>query len=157
MKKLDLKKFPHLTDLHEEIIKYELLVGKLKIRKQLIQQKCLDTKAEAYDRNEAEILSVKTDLELRKLYNSVLQKKEHFKNLSGITQECVDDMDKNYDTLVSEAREVQSENEKVAEIISEGRWEEIPTNMEAKIDIYLKLKEVLRPKEEPKSHLSVVE
>lgn len=119
--KLDLEKFPTIKQFADGIEKMDNDLAKYKsIRKKLNER----------------IKKVST---LREEY---FVKREH---LTAVTSKYMVEVNENFDSLLEEANSKKDTNETIANVLKDGIMDEIETNYDRKIMVYMGLKEILRP------------
>ena len=98
----------------------------------------------SYDRNEANLLKISTQNELAALKRDVKEKELYFIDYMKQYIEDMEEVESNFDRVVSEAKEKAKTNENLRLFLSKIIWENLEKNTEAKIYFFKQIKKQLK-------------
>lgn len=142
--KIVMSKFPYLSSQKEGIQNLKKIVELMNNRKKLIGEN--KSSLNPYEQNEQEILLWKTNKELSSAYKDLSDREIKFKELHNFYSEFLDEVSKNFDAIMKEAKKQKDANEKIKEQLESFKTIDFEENWEAKIHLYHKLKELLEYK-----------
>lgn len=100
------------------------------------------TKSE-YEQNEIEISNIKTQAEIDSLRKVILAREEYFRQFMQKFAVDAEEADKNMDNILVAAKNKASRNPELQRTLDSVNWDFVATDMEAKVKLYNKLKDLL--------------
>lgn len=142
--KIVMSKFPYLSSQKEGITNLKKIIALLSNRKQYLGEN--KASLSPYEQNEQEILLWKTNKELSSAYKDLSDREIKFKELHTFYSDFLDEVSKNFEAIMKEAKKRKDTNEKIKEQLDSFKTIDFEDNWEAKIHLYHKLKELLEYK-----------
>jgi hypothetical protein len=142
--KIQMDKFPHLSNVKKTITSIKKEIELLNKRKSLASQE-IESLVSAYSKNEIEIVVLRTDRELARLYKTLNEQESHFKDYKEKLSSLIDEVNENYDTFIKEKRKSIIADEKIRQLFDTYKQFDFDANWEAKIMLYHELKELEKP------------
>lgn len=142
--KIVMSKFPHLSNVKNNISTMQREIELLNKRKRLWTADLANKTP--YEQNEMELLILRTDRELSRLFKGLSDQEIHFKNYKANLDENIKKLNLNYDEFVDECKKLKSTNEEVKKIFDEFTQFDFNANWEAKVMFYASLKRATEPK-----------
>lgn len=144
---LDLEKYPHLIEVQKRANELTLYIEKLNKRKVLLNnQQAIKNE---FERNEDEILLIKTDWELAKSHKNLAEKTEYIREFIDRLQKYIPEINENYTAMLEKANNylannLKSKNNELVKALK-TEFEEVSKtdlneNWEVRIKHYLVLK-----------------
>jgi hypothetical protein len=112
MQKLEFneKKFPHLTNVKETAEQLTQYIEKLNKRKLIIATQNNDRSD--FEKNEDEILLIKTDWELGKSHKNLSEKTDYIRNFTEKLIEYIAEVNENYEAMIQKTNTFYNDNRK---------------------------------------------
>lgn len=154
--KIVMSKFPHLSNVKNNISSIQREIELLNKRKRLWAAEIVNLSP--FEQNELEIKMLRTDRELSKLFKGLNEQETHFKNYKDKLDSTIKEMNRNYEEFVDSCKKFKSTNEDVKNAFEQYAVFDFNENWEAKVMFYASLKHALKPdaEKESESNLSVV-
>lgn len=144
-----MSKFPHLSNVKNNISTIQREIELLNKRKRLWAAE-VENKT-PFEQNELELLLLRTDRELSRLFKGLNEQETHFKNYKDKLEENIKQLNSNYDEFVESCKKLKSKNEDIKNAFDQYAVFDFNTNWEAKVMFYASLKHALEPKPEKES------
>ena len=144
-----MSKFPHLSNVKNNISTIQREIELLNKRKRLWAAE-VENKT-PFEQNELELLLLRTDRELSRLFKGLNEQETHFKNYKDKLEENIKQLNSNYDEFVESCKKLKSKNEDIKNAFDQYAVFDFNTNWEAKVMFYASLKHALEPKLEKES------
>lgn len=141
---LPIDKLPLLKNNVESIERNEKIVELLNKRKKIINSE-LENLDSAFEKNEREILLLKTDNELIKYHSDLFKRKMYVDDMKKSMTEILKEMDKEWSNVVEKAEAIKDKNPEVKKRIDAFDMNVMDANWELAIDFYLVLKDAINP------------
>lgn len=141
---LPIDKLPLLKNNVEIIERNEKIVELLNKRKRIINSE-IDSIESAYEKNEREIILLKTDGELIKYHSDLFKRKSYVEDLKGKIIDVLKEMDKEWSNIIEKAELIKEKNEEVKKRLDSFDMNKMDDNWELAIDFYLNLKGIIYP------------
>lgn len=145
-----LEKFPHLLNLKNTIEDMKRYIDLLNKRKVLLKEK--NTEKSEYEKNEDEIVIIRTNWELAKSHKNLREKENYFTEFCEKLEEHIKETNENFDDVVSKARNWRG-NKTIAEQLrvefETVEKEDLNKDWQMRIKHFITLKAIMNPK--PKS------
>ena len=142
--KIQMDKFPHLSNVKKTISTIKKEIDLLNKRKNLASQE-IEMLVSPFQKNETELLVVRTDRELGRLYKTLNEQESHFKNYKEKLTSLIDEVNDSFDDFVKEKRKSIISDEKIRQLFDTYKQFNFDENWEAKIMLYHELKELEKP------------
>lgn len=136
--------FPHLNNVKNTISTIKKEIDLLNKRKNLASQE-IEMLESPFKKNETELLIVRTDRELGRLYKTLNEQESHFKTYKEKISSLVDEVNLNFEEFVKEKRKSIISDEKIRLLFETYKQFDFEENWEAKIMFYHELKELEKP------------
>jgi hypothetical protein len=104
----DEKKFPHLTNVKDSAEQLTQYIEKLNKRKLIIATQNNDKSD--FEKNEDEILLIKTDWELGKSHKNLAEKTDYITNFTQKLVEYIDEVNENYEAMIEKTNTFYNNN-----------------------------------------------
>jgi hypothetical protein len=147
--KIVMSKFPHLSNVKNTISSMQREIELLNKRKRLWAAE-IENKT-PFEQNELELLILRTDRELSRLFKGLNEQENHFKNYKSKLDDNIKQLNLNYDEFVEECKKLKSSNEDIKNAFEQYAVFDFNENYEAKVMFYASLKHALEPKPEKES------
>lgn len=141
---LPIDKLPLLKNNVDTIERNEKIVELLNKRKKIINSE-IDSIDSAYEKNEREIILLKTDSELIKYHADLFKRKSYVEDLKGKIIDVLKEMDKEWSNIIERAELIKEKNEEVKKRLDSFDMNKMDANWELAIDFYLNLKGIIYP------------
>lgn len=154
--KIVMSKFPHLSNVKNNISSIQREIELLNKRKRLWTAEIANLSP--FEQNELEIKMLRTDRELSKLFKGLNEQETHFKNYKDKVDSTIKQLNQDYDQFVDSCKKLKSTNEDIKNAFEQYAVFDFEANWEAKVMFYASLRHALEPKpeKESESKLSVV-
>ena len=143
----DLDKFPHLLNLKNTIEDMKRYIDLLNKRKVLLKEK--NTEKTEYEKNEDEIVVIRTNWELAKAHKNLREKENYFTEFCEKLDEHIQEANDHYDEVVAKARAWKG-NKTIAEQLrvefDTVQKEDLNTDWQMRIKHFITLKAIMNPK-----------
>lgn len=96
-----------------------------------------------FQRNEIDILKYETVSIINNANNFIKKKEEEYRIELGEFYEDLNDLEKNYKTVVDTAKKKQSDNALIRHILYHTNWKYLDDNIDEKIKLFKDLKELI--------------
>ncbi len=137
--KMQMDKFPYLSNLKESISNLKIVIELYQKRKKLIGEN-KDSLSE-YEKNEIEIKIFLTNKDLANAFKDLNDRETKFKELYKFYSDNLNEVSISFEDVLSQAK--KSKDEKIIEEISKYKSFDFKENYEAKIHLYSTLKKLL--------------
>jgi hypothetical protein len=94
----------------------------------------------AFEKNEADLIKINTANEIAALSRVIKEKEQYFVQYMKQYIEDIDEVESNFTTLVSDAKEKAKTNPELNTFLNQIIWENLEKNTEAKIYFYKQIK-----------------
>jgi len=101
------------------------------------------TKTE-FEKNEIEILRIKTEAEIDILKRVISEKENYFVRYMQQFVADLEDMEKNYERLLKICRAQQNANDGAKQLLNSVKWDVLEKNIEVKVHFYKRMKDFLK-------------
>jgi len=133
---------PHMENLKATLVTQKTMKECLERRLRLIDVD-LSKKSE-YEKNEIEITKIRTIGEIDVLKRVIYEKENYFIKYMQQFIKDLEELDKNYDKVIAQARTQAKTNTHVDNTLKSVKWDVVKTNMEVKIHLYKRLKDLMK-------------
>lgn len=145
----DLEKFPHLISVKQGIDSQKRYIECMNKRKVLIKENTSE-KTE-YQKNEDEIVVLRTDWELAKAHKNLREKEDYFRDFSQQIAGYIDEVNEKYDQVYEKAKAYKVERNKVIYEQLQAEFDavkdvDMDDDWQMRIKHYITLKTILNPK-----------
>jgi len=130
---------PYMEKLQGTLAQHKKLLSHLELRMVLIGQNSANLSE--YDINENEIIKIKTEGEIDILKRTITEKEGYFKKFMQQFVIDLDDMEKNYDTILQKAKD--SKKDAIRDVLYKVKWDVLENNTEVKLHFYKRLKKLI--------------
>ena len=131
-------KHPYLKTLKNTLVTQKTLKECLEKRLFLIHQD-YSNKTE-YDKNDIEIIKIKTQGEIDVLRKVIFEKENYFlKFMEGFVKD-LEEIDSNYQNVLDKCKEKALKDSNIDKILKSVNWEMVNDNLEVKVHLYKRLK-----------------
>lgn len=142
---IPMEKFPRLCAISKEVTERQKLVDCLNARKLIIIEG--EEGLSNFEKNEREILLLKTDIELAKVHTSIISKKREVKDyFDKVVYPYIGVIDNEIEKLFIKAKERSKKDGVLANVLREINTELFADNWEHKFNYYIAVKNYLDPK-----------
>ena len=124
---------PYMDTLQETLAIHKKLLSHLELRLKLTP----DFRCE-YDKNEHEILKIKTIAEINAVRRDIAVKEEYFAKYMKQFEIDMEECNKYFDTVMNKAK--KSSIKDVLEKYNQINWQNVNSNMQIKLEVYKKMK-----------------
>ena len=147
----DLEKFPHLISVKNAIESQKRYIECMNKRKVLIKEN--NAEKSEYQKNEDEIVLLRTDWELAKAHKNLREKEDYFRDFSQQVSGYVDEVNEKYEQVFSKAKSFKSERNKVIYEQLQAEFDavkdvDMDEDWQMRIKHYITLKTILNPKKQ---------
>lgn len=139
--KIQMDKFPHLKYVKDTIDNIQKEIEVLNKRKRLGASEKATLTSE-YQQNELDLVLLRTEREISKLFKTLNDQENHFKVYKQKLTDLLDEVSENFDSYIKEQRKLILKNEKVRLMFAQFKPFDFEENWEAKIQFYANLKEL---------------
>lgn len=139
--KIQMDKFPHLKYVKDTIDNIQKEIEVLNKRKRLGASEKATLTSE-YQQNELDLVLLRTEREISKLFKTLNDQENHFKVYKQKLTDLLDEVSENFDSYIKEQRKLILKNEKVRLMFAQFKPFDFEENWEAKIQFYANLKEI---------------
>jgi len=146
--KIQMDKFPHLKYVKDTIDAIQKEIEVLNKRKRLGASERLTLTSE-YQQNELDLVLLRTEREISKLFKTLNDQENHFKVYKQKLTDLLDEVSENFDSYIKEQRKLILKNEKVRLMFAQFKPFDFDDNWEAKIQFYANLKEIEEQEKKP--------
>jgi len=146
--KIQMDKFPHLKYVKDTIDAIQKEIEVLNKRKRLGASERLTLTSE-YQQNELDLVLLRTEREISKLFKTLNDQENHFKVYKQKLTDLLDEVSENFDSYIKEQRKLILKNEKVRLMFAQFKPFDFDENWEAKIQFYANLKEIEEQEKNP--------
>lgn len=131
---------PYIKVLQETLATHKKMLDCLEKRLTLIH---IDyaTKNE-YEKNEIEIVKIKTHGEIDALKKVIKKREEYFINYMKQFSIDFEECEKNYEKVLNKAKSMKDRN--MIELLTSVNWKNVDENIEVKIKLYQRLKDLVK-------------
>ena len=139
--KIQMDKFPHLKNVKDVIssIQKEIEILNERLRLSITHKEELSS---LYLKNELDLVILRTDREISKLFKTLNDQEKHFKNYKEKLTSLLDEVSENFDSYIKEQRKLIMVNEKVRICFEQFKPFDFNENWEAKIQFYANLQAI---------------
>ena len=139
--KIQMDKFPHLKNVKDVIssIQKEIELLNERLRLSTAHKEELSS---LYLKNELDLVILRTDREISKLFKTLNDQEKHFKNYKEKLTSLLDEVSENFDSYIKEQRKLIMVNEKVRICFEQFKPFDFNENWEAKIQFYANLQAI---------------
>jgi len=102
------------------------------------------SKKNEYELNEIEITKIRTIGEIDVLKRVIYEKENYFIKYMQQFIKDVEELDKNYEKVIAEARTKAKTNPHIDNTLKSVKWDVVKTNMEVKIHLYKRLRDLMK-------------
>lgn len=139
--KIQMDKFPHLKYVKDTIDNIQKEIEVLNKRKRLGASEKATLTSE-YQQNELDLVLLRTEREISKLFKTLNDQENHFKVYKQKLTDLLDEVSENFDSYIKDQRKLILKNEKVRLMFAQFKPFDFEENWEAKIQFYANLKEL---------------
>ena len=139
--KIIMDKFPHLKNVKETISSIQKEIELLNERKRLSAAR-KESIISKYEVNELELVLLRTDREISKLFKTLNDQEKHFKNYKEKLSSLLDEVSENFDFYIKEQRKLIMTNDDVRFCFEQFKPFDFNENWEAKIQFYSNLQSI---------------
>tara|TARA_R110000868_G_scaffold46244_5_gene152935 strand:- start:107 stop:544 length:438 start_codon:yes stop_codon:yes gene_type:complete len=121
-----------------------------------MMQECLEKRIELgmnhmkdvseYEQNEIKILLIRTRGEIDTLKKVISEKEDYFKKYIEEYEKDVEEMNKNYDSVIQTAHAKKEGNKLLKHTMEDAKWDVINSTEQYKVAIYKRIKKILSDK-----------
>lgn len=97
-----------------------------------------------YEKNEIEIIKIKTHGEIDALKKIIKQREDYFEKYMKQFVIDIEDCENNYETVLLKAKKISNTNNEVKNFLSLVNWKNVDENIEMKIKFYQRLKDLIK-------------
>jgi len=101
------------------------------------------SKKDEFQRNEIAIIEFETLAKINNAERYILDKEKEYKVQSDIFYEDLENLHRNYNSIIAQARSEQSENSDVKDALNCVNWKQIEENVDEKILLFKYLKSII--------------
>ncbi len=134
-------KFPHLKNVKETISSIQQEIELLNERKRL-SAAYKENVSSNYETNELELVLLRTDREISKLFKTLNDQEKHFKNYKEKLSSLLDEVSENFDSYIKEQRKLIMTSDDVRFCFEQFKPFDFNENWEAKIQFYSNLQSI---------------
>jgi len=146
--KIQMDKFPHLKYVKDTIDSIQKEIEVLNKRKRLGASERITLTSE-YQQNELDLVLLRTEREISKLFKTLNDQENHFKVYKQKLTELLDEVSEHFDSYIKEQRKLILKDEKVRLMFAQFKPFDFDENWEAKIQFYANLKELEKQETTP--------
>ena len=139
--KIIMDKFPHLKNVKETISSIQREIELLNERKRL-SAAYKENVSSNYETNELELVLLRTDREISKLFKTLNDQEKHFKNYKEKLSSLLDEVSENFDSYIKEQRKLIMTSDDVRFCFEQFKPFDFNENWEAKIQFYSNLQSI---------------
>jgi hypothetical protein len=139
--KIIMDKFPHLKNVKETISSIQQEIELLNERKRL-SAAYKENVSSNYETNELELVLLRTDREISKLFKTLNDQEKHFKNYKEKLSSLLDEVSENFDSYIKEQRKLIMTSDDVRFCFEQFKPFDFNENWEAKIQFYSNLQSI---------------
>lgn len=139
--KIIMDKFPHLKNVKETISSIQKEIELLNERKRLSTAR-KEGIISKYEVNELELVLLRTDREISKLFKTLNDQEKHFKNYKEKLSYLLDEVSENFDSYIKEQRKLIMTSDDVRFCFEQFKPFDFNENWEAKIQFYSNLQSI---------------
>ena len=139
--KIIMDKFPHLKNVKETISSIQREIELLNERKRLSDAHKENVYSN-YEWNELELVLLRTDREISKLFKTLNDQEKHFKNYKEKLSSLLDEVSENFDSYIKEQRKLIMTSDDVRFCFEQFKPFDFNENWEAKIQFYSNLQSI---------------
>lgn len=129
-------------ELDKTLLEYKNMITALRLRLDLMDEENSD-KSE-YQKNEARILRVKTEAEIRTLERIVLDKERYFVDFMKQFEVDAKDCNDNWDVVFNQAKLLENRNSIIKKLLDNINWDVMEKEPEVKIAVFKSIKKQLK-------------
>lgn len=134
-------KFPHLKNVKETISSIQKEIELLNERKRLSAAH-KENIISNYEWNEIDLVLLRTDREISKLFKTLNDQEKHFKNYKEKLSSLLDEVSENFDSYIKEQRKLIMTSDDVRFCFEQFKPFDFNENWEAKIQFYSNLQSI---------------
>lgn len=139
--KIIMDKFPHLKNVKETISSIQREIELLNERKRLSAAH-KENIISNYEWNELDLVLLRTDREISKLFKTLNDQEKHFKNYKEKLSSLLDEVSENFDSYIKEQRKLIMTSDDVRFCFEQFKPFDFNENWEAKIQFYSNLQSI---------------
>lgn len=139
--KIIMDKFPHLKNVKETISSIQKEIELLNERKRLSASH-KENIISNYEWNEIDLVLLRTDREISKLFKTLNDQEKHFKNYKEKLSSLLDEVSENFDSYIKEQRKLIMTSDDVRFCFEQFKPFDFNENWEAKIQFYSNLQSI---------------
>lgn len=139
--KIIMDKFPHLKNVKETISSIQKEIELLNERKRLSAAH-KENIISNYEWNEIDLVLLRTDREISKLFKTLNDQEKHFKNYKEKLSSLLDEVSENFDSYIKEQRKLIMTSDDVRFCFEQFKPFDFNENWEAKIQFYSNLQSI---------------
>ena len=145
----DLEKFPHLISVKSAVESQKSYIECMNKRKVLIREN--NSEKSEYQKNEDEIVLIRTDWELAKAHKNLREKENYFRDFSENIASYIDEVNEKFDQVFLKATSFKEQRNKVIYEQLKAEFDTVKDvdmneDWQMRIKHYITLKTILNPK-----------
>lgn len=144
---IDIEKFPYLKIQQKSISEYKKLIDLLNKRKELSKDQW--DNLTPYEKNEREILLLKTDRDLASTHTKIIQMEDQLNDFMEALPKNIEEMESKWDMIMNIAAKKAERDKAFAKTVESLKNDfpesEFETNYEYKLNFYNQIKRLVNP------------